>query len=303
MRVDAKNYSTVRMPRSLIIASMIVLLLTTAFPVMAEEVTWTGCGITKKAFMAEIAAAYEQKTGIKIQLSTGGATKGIRSASAGSSDLGGTCRHWLGGTADKHSEEVNAELVPVAWDALVVIAHADNPVDNISQNDLKKVYGGEIVNWKDLGGPDKRIALIVREGKLSGVGHMFRRMVFGDPEYDFKARTFNVKSTGPLEEKISKTMNAMGMDGISSAKRSKVKILSLDGIKATKENVATGIYPLFRPLYLAVGPGSSAESRKVIDFVLSPEGQAIVSAQGTVNLEEGKALIPLWESKKKDLGL
>jgi len=284
-------------------AITIILLLAVAFPAMAEDVTWTGCGITQKAFMAEIAAAYEQKTGVKVQLSSGGATKGIRSTAAGSSDLGGTCRHWLGGKADKHPEEANAELVQVAWDALVVIAHSDNPVDNISLADLKKVYDEEIVNWKDLGGPDKRIALIARDGKDSGVGHMFRRMVFDDPEYDFKARTFNVKSTGPLEEKIAKTMNAMGMDGISSAKRSNVKILSLDGIKATKENVATGIYPLFRPLYLAVGPGSSAESRKLIDFVLSPEGQAIVSAQGTVNLEEGKALIPLWEIKKKDLGL
>jgi len=269
----------------------------------AAEVSWTGCGITKKAFMAEIASAYEKKTGVKVKLSGGGATKGIRSASAGSSNIGGTCRSWLGGVANKHPEEAKAELTQVAWDAIVVIVHPDNPVDSITMADLKKIYAGKITNWKDLGGHDKRIALITREGKYSGVGHMFRMLVYNDKEYDFKARSLKVKSTGPMENKVEETVTAMGLDGISSAKRRNLKILALDGVNPTKENLASGKYPLFRPLYLATGPGTSPEAKKVVDFVLSPEGQAIISAQGTVNLEEGKALTPLWEQKKKKLGL
>jgi phosphate transport system substrate-binding protein len=269
----------------------------------AEELTWTGCGITKKAFMAEIAEAYQKKTGIKIRISGGGATKGMRSAAAGTSDMGGTCRHWLGGKDDKHPQEAAAELIQVAWDALVVIVHPDNPVNNITIDELRKIYGGEIISWKELGGPDKRIALVTREGKDSGVGHMFRRMVFNDPEYTFKARSYTVKSSGPLEEKIARTVTGMGMDGISSAIRSNVKILALEGVPPSKENIIAGKYSLFRPLYIAIGPESSPETKKVIDFILSTEGQVIVSAQGTVNLEEGKNLQPLWEKKKKSLGL
>jgi phosphate transport system substrate-binding protein len=242
---------------------------------------------------------------VKTTLSGGGATKGIRSASSGTSDMGGTCRHWLiDVSGNKHPEEVNAKLVQVAWDAIVVVVSPSNPVNNISLDNLKKVYNGEITNWKDLGGPDKPIALVTRAGKISGVGHMFRRMVFGDPDYTFKARSLTVKSSGPLEKKVEKLSSAMGLDGISSAKRSGVKVLALDGVEPTKENIGSGKYPLWRPLYLAINEKSAKEeTKKFVDFALSEEGQAVISAQGTVNLSEGKALKPKWEVRKKELGL
>lgn len=268
-------------------------------PADALELTWTGCGITKNAFMQEIAEAYRKKTGTAIRISGGGATKGIRAAAAGTSDMGGTCRDWLGGSDNKHPREADAELMRVAWDALVVIVHPDNPVSNISLPDLKKIYDGRIVSWKELGGEDKKIALVTRSEDHSGVGHMFRLLVFNDPHYLFKARSFTVKSTGPLEKKIAKTATAMGIDGISSARKTSVKILSLDDVAPTKENIASGRYPLFRPLYMAINANVSKGSREVIDFVLSKEGQQIISEQGTVNLEEGKHLEPLWREKSE----
>lgn len=267
----------------------------------AAELSWTGCGITKKAFMQEIAKAYEAKTGTAIKLSGGGATKGIRSAAAGSSDLGGTCRHWLTDDTDAfHPEEANANLTQVAWDALVAIVNPANPVTNISMTDLKKIFDGEITNWKDLGGPDKRIVLVTREGEgTSGVGHMFLLLAYNDRNYDFKARSLKVSATGPLEEKVEQTEMALGMDGISSAKKRAVKFLTLDGIEPSKENIANGTYTLFRPLYIASNKNTSEEVKKFLDFILSDEGQAIISAQGTVNLAEGKTLEPLWQKRKE----
>uniref|UniRef100_A0A1S7LFL7 Putative phosphate binding protein. [pstS] n=1 Tax=Magnetococcus massalia (strain MO-1) TaxID=451514 RepID=A0A1S7LFL7_MAGMO len=249
--------------------------------------------------MAEIAKAYEAKTGVAVKLSGGGATKGIRAASAGTADIGGTCRHLLKEGAGAHPQEANAQLTQVAWDALVAITHPSNPVDNISMTDLKKIYEGKITNWKDLGGPSKRIILVTRDGKYSGVGHMFRMLVWGEKEYDFKARSLKVKSTGPLEAKVEKSAGTLGMDGISSAKKREVKFLSLDGVAPTKDNIASGKYPLIRPLYLALNQNtSSAEAKKVVDFVLSDEGQSIVSAQGTVNMKEGAALVEKWAGMK-----
>ncbi len=276
---------------------LLCLILFSAAPVLARDITWTGCGITKKAFMTEIAKAYTAKYGQKIVLSGGGATKGIRAASAGTADMGGTCRSWLDVSGAKHPAEKNAILTRVAWDALVVIVNPANPVNNISLADLKKVYDGSITRWSQLGGPDKRIVLVTRSGKNSGVGHMFRRMVFKNPDYDFKARSLKVKSTGPMEKKVEKSAMAMGMDGISSARKRAVKFLSIDGVAPSKANIASGKYPLFRPLYLATGTPPNPEARKVIDFVLSDEGQAIISAQGTVNLREGKALDALWAAE------
>ena len=96
----------------------------------ATTLKWTGCGITKKAFMKEAAAAYEQKTGIKIKLSGGGATKGIRFANSGMADLGGNCRPAL---KDRFpAEESNAYMTVVAWDALVPVVHPDNPVGSLT---------------------------------------------------------------------------------------------------------------------------------------------------------------------------
>ena len=274
-------------------------------PASAEELTWTGCGITKLAFMEEVAKAYEAKTGIATKITGGGATKGIRAAAAGTSDMGGTCRHWLRSADGQiNPEEKNAKLVQVAWDALVAIAHPSNPVENVSVAQLKQIYDGEITNWSQVGGPDKPIALITREGKYSGVGHMFRMMVFGDQEYEFKARSLKVKSTGPLEKDVEKIAGALGMDGISSARKREVKFLSLDGVAPTKENIASGKYPLFRPLYLAISADKARpETQAFIDFILSPEGQQIISNQGTVNLEEGKALNAPWDGKKEKYGL
>ena len=255
----------------------------------ADELSWTGCGITQKAFMTELAAAYEAKAGTKLKLTGGGATKGIRSASAGNSDLGGTCRHWLKDVdGDLHPQERDAELVQVAWDALVVIVHPDNPVTDISLKNLKRVYDGELTNWSELGGDDRPIGLITREGTTSGVGHMFRQIVFSDPDYTFKARALKVKSTKPLEKKVEKVKTALAVDGISSAQKRRVKFLSLDGVTPSTENIASGKYPLYRPLYQV-----SAQTQKFIAFALSAEGQAIISRQGTVNLAEGDALKPV----------
>ena len=68
--------------------------------------------------------------------------------------------------------------VPVAWDALAVIVNKTNPVQNISLDDLRRVYRGEIRNWSQLGGADAPVELLVRKGKISGVGRTTRKLLF-----------------------------------------------------------------------------------------------------------------------------
>ena len=262
----------------------------------AREITWTGCGISRKAFMGEIAAAYEKETGVKIVLSGGGATKGIRDVAAGQADLGGSCRHHLlGKNGAPVPEETDAQLIQVGWDALVAVTHPDNPVSSIEIDELRKVFAGEITNWKDLDGPDQPITLMIREGNESGVGHMFRLLVLRDPEFEFAAGAQVFPSTGPIEKAVAATPWSLAIDGVSSARKTKLKMLSIHGTLPTKANVATGRYPLFRPLYIAVGSNPDPEVRKVVDYILSPKGQAIISKAGTVTLVEGANLAPLWK--------
>jgi len=250
-------------------------------------INWAGCGITKKAFMQELAIEYEKRTGTKVNLNGGGATKGIRKAAAGEIDIGGACRTSLA----NDPEERGAHQIPVAWDALVVIVHKDNPINDISFQQLQKVYLGEISNWKELGGSDAPIDLYVRRGKLSGVGRTLRELVFHNFDQDFKA-DYVMKSSGPLEEGIMNNANGFGVTGISSAKRRDVKILKLNGHAPTYDNIKTGNYVLYRPLYLVTRLGDrNNKGRDFIRFAVSRAGQDIIRRQGTVPYAEAMALV------------
>lgn len=263
---------------------------------------WTGCGITKQAFMVEAANAYKKKTGTLISISGGGATKGIRSANTGEADMGGNCRPSLPAKFSK--EEGDVYLTVVAWDALVPIVHKDNPVNSISSSQLKKVLLGQITNWKDLGGPDKKIVVVARQGKVSGVGYMTRKIIFGDADVDYAADALLLRSSGPVENKIKSDVTAIGITGISSAKKrlqngESLKVLSVDGNEATVDNIASGAYPTFRPLYLSTKGKPTGNVKKFIDWLVSDEGQKVVESVGTVSLRKGaglKAKFKYWET-------
>jgi len=241
-----------------------------------NELHWAGCGITKKAFMTELAKAYTKKTGIKVDIKGGGATRGIRDAASGKIDIGGACRM----TIDGNKLEASAYQIPVAWDALVVIVNKDNPVSGISFDQLQGIYLGKIKNWKALGGNDMPIELYIRKGKFSGVGRTLRELVFANFDQKFVARHV-VKSSGPVEKGVMKNTRGLGVTGISSAKRRDVKILKLDGKYPDYENIRKGHYALYRPLYLVIE--RSNRDKKVHDFIkyaLSREGQALIREQG-----------------------
>ncbi len=275
---------------SIFVLTIPFLVVSTSHAATSEEsLLWGGCGITKKAFMAELAKAYTKKTGIQVNLQGGGATKGIRDATKGSIDIGGACRPII----DGHPEERNAYQVPVAWDALAVIVHPKNPVDSISLQQLQGIYTGKIRNWKELGGWNKRIELYVRRGKYSGVGRTLRELVFANYDQNFPGARHVVKSSGPLEKGIQKNVLGIGTTGISSAKRRKVKLLKLNGHEPSYDNIKNGSYVLYRPLYL-VTRGKASSDKKVKDFIsfaLSREGREIIRSAGTVPYSDAMGLV------------
>jgi len=285
-----------------IIGMMTLGLMAAATAQALEVVKWTGCGISKKAFMLEAAKAYKKATGVTIALSGGGATKGIRDAGAGKADLGGSCRMSLPGQFP--AEEGQVYMTVAAWDALVPIVNANNPVNGISTAQLKDVLTGKITNWKELGGPDHAILVVARKGKISGVGYMVRKIIFNDANVDFAPNALLVKSSGPLENKIKSDPFAIGVTGVSSAnkrlaKGEPIKILKVDGSEATVENIASGSYPTFRPLFVATKGKPAGKAKAFIDWLLSDEGQTVIEAAGTVSLRQGKGLkakYQYWEN-------
>ncbi|MCW8956696.1 MAG: phosphate ABC transporter substrate-binding protein [Gammaproteobacteria bacterium] len=254
----------------------------------AKNLNWSGCGISKKAYMTDLAKAYETKKGVSINLQGGGATKGIRQVADNTTDIGGACRYYLPG--NKVEESVAFE--PVAWDALVVIVNKNNPVEDISFQQVHDLYSGKITNWKQLGGKDAPIKLFTRQGKISGVGYTIRKLIFANPEKTF-ARSTEFKSSGPLEKAILEDELAIGITGISSARLRDLKILTLDGKAPDYLSIRRGNYSLYRPLFLTYNPLSKDVDtiKDFINFAHSSIGRKIMKKNGVVPYLEALVLV------------
>lgn len=254
-----------------------------------KRLVWAGCGITKKAFMAQLARAYTQKTGISIKLEGGGATRGIRDTVAAKVDMGGSCRMPL---PSSNRSELFAQLYPVAWDALAVIVHKSNPLSNLTTAQIKSIYEGKIRNWHQLGLNNAPIHLYIRRGKISGVGYAIRQYIFRDSNKDFVTKAqYVMRSSGPLEQAVEKDPLAIAITGISSARKRQVKILSVDNKSPTYENVKNGKYVWYRPLYLVTRPGASIAVKNFVRFALSKQGRAILRKNGTVPYQDAPNLM------------
>ncbi|MEJ2610620.1 MAG: substrate-binding domain-containing protein [Candidatus Thiodiazotropha sp.] len=286
----------------------IVTALVFLFPVTwshAESaLVFKGCSIIRRAFMSEAAVAYEKATGQHIDVMGGGATLGIRATAAGDSDIGGSCRPAL---PERFPTERGIRHTRIGWDALVFITHPSNPVDSITLEHAKAVLQGQIDNWQMLGGPNQRLIAVFRSqvpehgGKFSGVGHMTRVMLFGDADFNFTENALFFRHSAEVEEAIESIPYAFGVTGVSSALKRNLKILHLNGIEPTRQQIASAHYPLFRPLYLSTRGVPQGDVARFIHWLTGEAGQQVVAQQGTVTLREGRMLegmFRFWPAKK-----
>ena len=166
----------------------------------------------------------------------------------------------------------------VARDGIAVVVHPDNPVDSIGIEDLKKIYTGEIENWKDLGGPNKAIVVISRDYS-SGTFEVFKELVLEGAKVIDGA--LMLASNKAVSTTISITPNSIGYIGLGYLSK-EVKALKVDGVEATEETVKEGKYKLARPLFMYTNGEPTGIIKTFIDFVFSPQGQEIAREVGYV---------------------
>ncbi len=298
---------TITLPQGAMRALSIALslLFTLFYPAASQAeagrtITWTGCGISKLGFMQDLAAAYEAKTGVHIELSGGGATKGLRSVANGSSDLGGSCRLPLvvklpDGGYQVESSEATLKMIPIGWDALVVVVNKGNQlVGNITSDQVRRIYTGEITHWSQLGAAsDAPINLYVRTGTISGVGRTLRQQMFDNHDQPFTDRATVLPSSGKIEAAIESDPNGLAITGISSARhREGLRIVNLDGVEPNLETLKRGEYKLYRLLFMAVPVNyrEDADIAAFVDFALSREGREVIHSTGTLSFRYGLGL-------------
>lgn len=265
-----------------------------------KELHWVGCGISKLGFMQDLANAYEQKTGTRIILQGGGATKGLREVSALHTDLGGSCRLPLvyknnDASYSIEESEKQVKIIPVGWDALVVIVNQEKPlIDSITREQLREVLTGKITHWKQLGAnTDKPINLYVRQGKISGVGLTLRQQLFNDPDQTFSPGATRLASSGKIEQAVAADPYSLAISGISSSRHRPVKMLKLEGIEPNMKTLQSGHYQLYRMLFLVVSDTyrQRPEISDFVQFALSVDGQKVIREAGTLPYHQGVSLI------------
>ena len=169
--------------------------------------------------------------------------------------------------------EQNLRIIPIGWDALVVITHQNNKwVDSISMSQLRDVLTGKINNWQQLGAKESRpINLYVRKGKISGVGLTLRQQLFNNADQEFAASAKILPSSGKIEKAIEEDPYGLAVSGISSSRHRKVRILSLEGEQPNMDNLKAGNYHLYRILFLVAPPNYAEDPdlKSFVDFALS----------------------------------
>lgn len=169
----------------------------------------------------------------------------------------------------------------VALDGIAVIVHPSNPVTDLSIEQIRKIYTGEIRNWKDLGGPDQAIVVISRDTN-SGTYETFETMVLSKQKLTPKAEY--VGSNGAIRQRVMSTPAAVGYVGLAFTEG--VKAVTVNKIPATTETVIGKTYPIARPLFMYTN-GHPKEGSPLYDFVNmanTEAGRKIVTDTGFVAL-------------------
>ena len=114
-----------------------------------------------------------------------------------------------------------------------------------------------------------------RKGKMSGVGYGARQLIFKNAEVEYAPSVKLYDSTRPLEEAVEQAPDGVTITGVSSGRLRKLKLVSIEGKEPTRENVVSGAYLLYRPLYLTIQKDADPKVNEFVKYILSPDGQAV----------------------------
>jgi len=168
----------------------------------------------------------------------------------------------------------------IAMDGVCVVVHPSNPVSALSTEQVRQIYMGHITNWKDVGGADMPIVAISRDTS-SGTYETFHNLVMnkekmaGSVEY--------VNSNPQAHARVKTTVGAVGYVGLGFVDND-VKALKIDGIMPSRKTIASGVYPVSRPLFLFTNgyPKLGSMVHAFCSFYLSEAGQDIIEQKGFV---------------------
>jgi phosphate transport system substrate-binding protein len=231
----------------------------------------------------KVAEAYmKENPEVSISISGGGSGNGIKAIIDGTTDIADSSR-FIKGKEVTLAVEKGVYPVPfgVAYDCIVPVVHPSNPIEDITMDQLKAIYTGEVKNWKDVGGPDKTVVVISRDTS-SGTYEVWEDKVL-KKEKVFPGALLQA-SNGAVAQAVAKNKYAIGYIGVGYLNKD-VKALSVNGVVGSKETTLDESFPISRPLFMFTKGWPEGDTVKFINYVLHPQkGQKLVGETGYVPL-------------------
>lgn len=215
--------------------------------------------------------------GVTIEINQTGSSSGIKDTISGTTEIGMSSRELT------NEESKNLKEVTIAVDGIGVVVNKNNPVKNLTLEQIKDIFTGKITNWSEVGGEDKEIVVVSRE-EGSGTRTAFQEILNYSTEDTVKNAIVN-NSTGATKVMVEENDNAIGYMSIGYIDDS-IASVNVDGVEATADNVKSGEYKIQRPFLLVYKEGAlSEEGQEFIDFILSDKGQAIVAEENLITVD------------------
>lgn len=219
---------------------------------------------------------------VSLVISGGGSGNGIKALNDGLCQVAMSSRDMKANEKElAKSRNVDPVRTAIALDALAPVTHPSNSVSALTTEQLREIYQGKIVNWKEVGGPDARIVVISRDTS-SGTYETWEDMIMKKQKTTPAALL--QASNGAVVQTVSKNKNAIGYIGFGYVNKS-VKPLLVDGVEATPSTAIEGKWPIARELYIFTNGRPAGAIKDLTDFLLDPKkGQKLVREVGFIPL-------------------
>jgi phosphate transport system substrate-binding protein len=212
-----------------------------------------------------------------IQVTGGGSGTGISALINGTTDICNSSRPMKPSELQKLKERFGTlgVEIPCAKDGLSIYVSESNPVQDLTLQQIKDIYTARITNWKQVGGKDAKIVLYSRENN-SGTYVYFKDNVLKGADYAPSCQ--NLPGTAAVVNAVAKDPNGIGYGGAAYGKG--IREAKVNGVAPSKETIANGKYPITRYLYMYLRSKPTGSMKQYIDWILSAEGQAVVTEVG-----------------------
>jgi phosphate transport system substrate-binding protein len=213
-----------------------------------------------------------------ISVQGGGSSQGVKAAVSGAADIGAASRELK---EEEMTENPDLLVTRIALDGVAVVVHPSNSIQDLSREEVKNIYAGNIKNWKELGGEDAPITVVSREDG-SGTRDAFVSVVMDEEEIAASAIIQN--SNGAVKTAVAGDPNAIGYVSLAVVD-SDIKALNIEGAAPSVENIKDGTYKISRSFNYITKGEATGLGKAFIDFVLSEEGQGIIVDEGAISVK------------------